>query len=269
MCICQIHCMHRKRPNKRMGVSAALCILKRQRTNIREFVQYRALPAATDLILIPHIRLLPQGHIREQPRTGEAKTKVTIDSLLPRWYWLLRKHWSLQQPWEKAGWIHGRGKPLRAAKYTEDESGSGCVWATDGCTVLGGEGMCCLRLSSLMLPTSKSAFGAGSSFSYFIMLLFTAGRRRGLEASQDAGCSPPGDPSFPRAGCSTEYWLALQRASLTGTHFSECLNSSKLQILQAKLEWLAHIGKLIPVSFLSFLSLSLCLCIFSYAEICH
>lgn len=158
--ICQMHCMHRKRRNKRMGVSAAPCVLKRQRTNIIwKFLWHRALPAAADLIPIPRMRLLTQGHMREESRTGEAKTEANIDSPLPRCDWLLRKHWSRVQPWEKAGWIHGRGNPLRATKYTENESGSGCAWATNGCKVLGEEGRCCLRLSGLMLLLSTTAFG--------------------------------------------------------------------------------------------------------------
>lgn len=121
------------------------------------------------------MRLLTQGHIREQLRTGEAKTKVNIDSLFPQRDWLLRKRWLLVQPWEKAGWTHGRGNPLRATKYTENESGSGCVWATNGCKVLGGERRCvctCL-VSCSCFP--HQLLGIGISSSYFIMLLFTVG----------------------------------------------------------------------------------------------
>lgn len=152
--------MHRKRCNNRTGVLPALCVLKRQRRNIIwKFLWHGAFPAAAEFIPIPHVRLLTQGHTREQPRTGEAKTKVNIDSLLPQCDRLLRKHWSLAQPWEKAGWIHGRGNPPRVTKYTENEPGSACVWATSGCKVLGGEGRCGLRLPGLVLLLSTSAFG--------------------------------------------------------------------------------------------------------------
>lgn len=93
MSIYQMHCVHRKRHNNRTGVSAALCVLKRQRTNIIwKFLWQRALLAAADLIPIPHMRLLAQGHTRDQPRAGGVKTKVNIDSLIPRCDWLLRKH---------------------------------------------------------------------------------------------------------------------------------------------------------------------------------
>lgn len=155
-----MHCVHRKRRNNRTGVSAALCVLKRQRSSITwKFLWHGAFPAAAELIPVPHEQLLTKGHIKEQLRTGEAETKVNIHSLLPQCDWLLRKHWSLVQRWEKAGWIHGRGNPLRATKYTENESGSGCVWAANGCKVPGGAGRCCLRLSGLMLLLSTSAFG--------------------------------------------------------------------------------------------------------------
>lgn len=99
MCICQMNCMHRKSYNKRAGVSAPLCVPKRQRKNIIwKFLWHKALQAAADPIPTPYMGLLTQEHIREWLRTGEAMTKVNIDSLFPWHGCLCRKHRSVVQP---------------------------------------------------------------------------------------------------------------------------------------------------------------------------
>lgn len=99
MYIYQMNCMHRKRCNKRAGVSAALYVPERQRKNfIWKFLWHRALLAAADLIPILYVGLLTQGLMGEWLRTGEAMTKVKIDSLFPWCGCLCRKHRLAVQP---------------------------------------------------------------------------------------------------------------------------------------------------------------------------
>ena len=83
-------------------------------------------------------------------------------------------------------------------------------------------------------------------------------------------------PRMPAAACretlSPQGWLqhrvltsiaaAWWACFITQTNFPKCLNGLKLQFLLAKLKWLAHVGKLLPVSFLSF-CLYPCVCAFS------
>lgn len=99
MYTCQMNCMHRRRCNKRAGVSAALCVPKRQRKNIIwRFLWHRALRAAIDPIPILYMELLTKGHVREWLRTGEAMAKVNIDSVFPWCGCLCRIHRSVVQP---------------------------------------------------------------------------------------------------------------------------------------------------------------------------
>lgn len=70
----------------------------REKNIIWKFLWHGALLAAADLIPIPYMGLLTQGHIREWLRTGEAMTKVRIDPLFPWYGCLCRKHWSVVQP---------------------------------------------------------------------------------------------------------------------------------------------------------------------------
>lgn len=64
----------------------------REKTIIWKFLWHRALLAAADLVPIPYMWLLTQRHIREWLRTGEAVTKVSIDSPFPQCGCLCRKH---------------------------------------------------------------------------------------------------------------------------------------------------------------------------------
>lgn len=200
-----MNCMHRRRCNKRAGVSAALCVPKRQRKNIIwRFLWHRALRAAIDPIPILYMELLTKGHVREWLRTGEAMAKVNIDSLFPWCGCLCRIHRSVVQPERRLNVLMDErtlSELLNTQKISLARDVSGLQVL---CT--GEEGRGCLWFPGLKLLVPNQLLGVSISCAYFIMLLFTVGRRGGLEAAQSAGCSHRETSLSPGLAAEQSWW---------------------------------------------------------------